>query len=174
MTWCRKYYLNQWWPSLLVYVCSTSLYVSISFAIIDIFYEFDVYVFSSKLPKDTWCNQWKYANTGPIMACHDDVIKWKHFPRYWSFVRGIHRSPVNSPHKGQWCGTLMFSLICAWTNGWVRTREAGELRCHRAHCDVIVMFWNVVYSSNRNHYTTLLLVFHASERYWGTWLYSVL
>ena len=32
-------------------------------------------------------------------ACHDDVIKWKHFPRYWSFVRGIHRSPVNSPHK---------------------------------------------------------------------------
>ena len=32
---------------------------------------------------------------------HDDVIKWKHFPRYWSFVPGIHRSPVNSPHKGQ-------------------------------------------------------------------------
>ena len=24
----------------------------------------------------------------------DDVIKWKHFPRYWPFVRGIHRSPV--------------------------------------------------------------------------------
>ena len=33
--------------------------------------------------------------------CHDDVIKWKHFPRYWPFVRGIHRSPVNFPHKGQ-------------------------------------------------------------------------
>ena len=32
---------------------------------------------------------------------HDDVIKWKHFPRYWSFVWGIHRSPVNSPHKSQ-------------------------------------------------------------------------
>ena len=44
---------------------------------------------------------------------HDDVIKWKHFPRYWPFVRGIHRSPVNSPHKGQWRGSLMFSLICA-------------------------------------------------------------
>ena len=29
---------------------------------------------------------------------HDDVIKWKHFPRYWPFVRGIHRSPANSPH----------------------------------------------------------------------------
>ena len=49
---------------------------------------------------------------------HDDVIKWKHFPRYWPFVRGIHRSPVDSPHKDQWRGALMFSLICAWTNGW--------------------------------------------------------
>ena len=36
-------------------------------------------------------------------GCHnDDVIKWRHFLRYWPFVRGIHRSPVNSPHKGQW------------------------------------------------------------------------
>ena len=34
------------------------------------------------------------------ITTHDDVIKWKHFPRYWPFVRGIHRSPVNSPHKG--------------------------------------------------------------------------
>ena len=48
---------------------------------------------------------------------HDDVIKWKHFPRYWPFVRGIHRSPVVSPHKGQWHGALIFSLICAWTVG---------------------------------------------------------
>ena len=30
---------------------------------------------------------------------HDDVIKWKYFPRYWPFVRGIHRSPVNSCTK---------------------------------------------------------------------------
>ena len=41
---------------------------------------------------------------------HDNFIKWKHFPRYWPFVRGIHRWPVNSPHKGQWCGALMFVL----------------------------------------------------------------
>ena len=71
---------------------------------------------------------------------HDDVIKWKHFPLYWPFVRGIHRSPVNSSHKGQWRGTLMFSLICAWINGWVNNREAGDLRRNRAHYDVIVMF----------------------------------
>ena len=49
---------------------------------------------------------------------HDDVINWKHFARYWPFVRGIHRSPVNSPHKGQWRGALMFTLICARINDW--------------------------------------------------------
>ena len=70
---------------------------------------------------------------------HNEVIKWKHFPRYWPFVPGIHRSPVNSPHKGQWRGALMFSVICAWINAWVNNREAGDLRRHRAHYDVIVM-----------------------------------
>ena len=71
---------------------------------------------------------------------HDDVIKWKHFPRNWPFVWGIHRSPVNSPHKGQWRGALMFSLICVWINDWVNNREAGDLRRYRAHYDVIVMY----------------------------------
>ena len=70
---------------------------------------------------------------------HDDVIKWKHFPRYWPFVREIHRSPVNFPHKGQWRGALMFALICVWINGWVNNREAGDLRHYSAHYDVIVM-----------------------------------
>ena len=66
---------------------------------------------------------------------HDDVMKWKHFPRYWPFVWGIHRPPVNFPHKSQWRGVLMFSLIFAWMNG----REAGDLRRHRAHYGVTVM-----------------------------------
>ena len=70
---------------------------------------------------------------------HDDVIKWKHFPCYWPFVWGIHRSPVNSPHKGQWRGALMFPLICVWINGWVNNREAGDLRRYHAHYDVTVM-----------------------------------
>ena len=38
-----------------------------------------------------------------FLQAHDDVIKWKHFPCYFPFVQGIHRSPVNSSHKGQWC-----------------------------------------------------------------------
>ena len=71
---------------------------------------------------------------------HDDVIKWKPFPRYWPFVRGIHRSPLNSPHKGQWRGALMFSLICVSINGWVNNGEAQwfeTLSCPLwRHCDV--------------------------------------
>ena len=74
-----------------------------------------------------------------LLSNHDDVIKWKHFPRCWPLVRRIHRSPVNSPHKGQWREALMFSLIRVWINGWVNNREAGDLRRYRAHYGVIVM-----------------------------------
>ena len=90
---------------------------------------------------------------------HDDVIKWKHFPRYWPFARGIHRSPVNSPHNGQWRGALMFSLICAWINGWVNNREAGDSRRQRAHYDVIVM--------NRNLYDDIM----TRENFTYYWLF---
>ena len=48
----------------------------------------------------------------------------KTFSRYWPFVRGIYRSPVNCPHEVQWHWALMFNLICAWTNGWANTRDA--------------------------------------------------
>ena len=57
---------------------------------------------------------------------------------------GIHRSPVNSPHKGQWRGALIFSLICARIKGWVNNREAGDLRRHRAHNDATLMFWKTM------------------------------
>ena len=66
---------------------------------------------------------------------HDDVIKWKHFPRNWPL------SLVNFPHKGQWRGALMFSLIYAWINDWVNNHEAGDLRRQHGHYDVIVMQW---------------------------------
>ena len=83
---------------------------------------------------------------------HDDVIKWKHILRYWPFVQGIHRSLVNSPHKGQWRGALMFSLICTWKNGWVHNHEAGDLRCHRAHYDVTVMNSLVLFYKHAEFY----------------------
>ena len=86
---------------------------------------------------ETTLTLWDWDKMADI---HDDVIKWKHFPCYWPFAWGIHRSPVNSPHKGQWHGALMFSLICVWINGWVNNREAGDLRRYRTHYDVIVVF----------------------------------
>ena len=112
------------------------------------------YLFMCKSGKDVcwWCNLGMgllgfYRRGYPVLitvlaSYHDDVIKWKHFPRNWPFMRGIHRPPVNSPHKGQWRGTLMFTLICARINGWVNTREAGDLRRYRPHYDVIVMCSN--------------------------------
>ena len=80
--------------------------------------------------------KWQYFI---IDAHHDAVIKWKHLPLYWPFVRWIHRSPVNTSHKDQWRGALMFSLICSWINGWVNNREAGDLKRHCPHCEVIGM-----------------------------------
>ena len=81
------------------------------------------------------------------LANHDDVIKWKHFPHNWPKktpklrVTGLcaGNSPVNTPHKGQWRGALVFSLICTWTNGWVNNRDADDLRRHRANYDVTLM-----------------------------------
>ena len=87
-----------------------------------------------------------------IGSVDHDYVKWKYFPRYWPFVRGIHRSPLTSPHKGQWRGALMFSSICAWINGWVSNREAGELRRHYAIHVVTEIWWGASSVSWTNYY----------------------
>ena len=76
---------------------------------------------------------------------------WRHQMEIFSTLLAIcagtgDRWPVNSPHKGQWRGDLMFSLICAWINGWVNNGEAGDLRRHRAYYDVTVMGCHVTCS----------------------------
>ena len=76
-----------------------------------------------------------------MLTTHDDVIKWEQFPPHWPFERGIHWWPVKSPHKGHWRCAVMFSLICAWTNGWVNNQVIVDLRRHGANYDVIVMRW---------------------------------
>ena len=92
---------------------------------------------------DKMANILQAKDTGPgnglALNSSHDVIKWKHFPHNWPFVPGIHRSPVNSLHKGQWRGAVMFSLICVWRNSWENSRKAGDLRRYRAHYDVSVM-----------------------------------
>ena len=70
---------------------------------------------------------------------HDDVIKWKHFPRNWPFVRGLHRSrwiPLTKASDVElWC----FFFICVKINSCVNNHEASYLRRHRGHYDVNVM-----------------------------------
>ena len=108
-------------------------------------FPFDDVIVSTFGPANHNTMTWRpclYPTDSPTTTIHDDVTKWKHFPRYWPFMRGIHQSPVNFPHKGQRRGSLMFSLICAWMNGWVNAGEAGDLRRHRAplwrHCNDVI------------------------------------
>ena len=61
-----------------------------------------------------------------------------HFPRYWPIVRGIHRSPVNSPHNGKWRGDVFVDLH---PNKWLSIQPWGfwfETSSHQLwrHCDV--------------------------------------
>ena len=101
----------------------------------------------------TWINGWainREAGDLRRYRTHYDVPVM-----YWPYVLGIHRSPVNSRCKCQWHEALMFSLICAWINGWANNREVGDLRHHRAQYDVTVMllFFNIVIvsKSTNNH-----------------------
>ena len=88
-----------------------------------------------------WQNEMNQNSYIGKQKYHDDILKWKYFLHYWPFVRGIHQSLVDSPHKFQRCRALIFSLICAWTNGWVNTGDAGDLRCYHAYYNITAMMW---------------------------------
>ena len=84
-------------------------------------------------------------NNNPASAGHVCMRNpwWRHLMETFSasltLCAGYSPVTVNSTHTGQWHGALMFSSICAGINGWVNNREAGDLRRHRARCDVTVM-----------------------------------
>ena len=95
---------------------------------------------------------------------------WRHqmetFSSLLAIWRGILRSPVNSPHKGQWHRALMLSLICVLLNGWVNNREAGDLRRNWAHYDVIVMgclLWVQICQHGNPHIDALVQERHNSS-----------
>ena len=112
-------------------------------SVMNIFRKMDAKYYVVTVPR--WVNTPTWWMRNIVSHCrHDDVIKWKHFPRHWPFVRGIHRSSVTSPHKGQWRGAFMFSFFCVRINSWVNNGEAGDLRRHRAHYDVTVMLCIII------------------------------
>ena len=96
---------------------------------------------------------------------HHDVIKWKHFPCCWPFVRGIHCHrwiPIRKASDAE----LWYFL---WTNIWVHNQDAGDLRRHRAHYDVTVM--HTIYGSYfhghdgwRKLFLCLSFVWYVSQR----------
>ena len=87
---------------------------------------------------------------------------WRHqmetFYALLAICAGIYRSPVNSLHKVQWHGALMFSLICAWINGGVNTWEAGDLRRHGAHYDTTVMGFRMISVAILNYISMKMLL----------------
>ena len=91
-----------------------------------------------------------------LLQEHDDVIKWKHFPRYCPFVREFtgHRwIPLTKASDAElWC----FLWSPPWINGWVNNREAGGLRRHHAHYDVTIM--KISNDKNEQHHTCIFLI----------------
>ena len=83
------------------------------------------------------CDCWRRRRSTFSFYLFESGTKWM---RYCPFMRGLHQPPVDSLHKGQWREALMFSLICAWTNGWANDPDACDLRRLRAYYDVTVIF----------------------------------
>ena len=98
-----SHYLNRWW------IIYWRIYASLG---LNKFWKLENDLLQVKHVK-TISTAWY-----PKLLLHDNIIKWIYFPRHWPFVRGIRRSPADSPHKGHRRGALIFSLICAWTNAW--------------------------------------------------------
>ena len=65
------------------------------------------------------------------------------FFRVTGHFAGNSPVPVNSPHKGQWRGALVFSLICVWIYGSVNNREAGDCPACRTTL-IATRFWVVM------------------------------
>ena len=91
---------------------------------------------------------WNFSNLASFASLsHISIAWWRHqmetFSALLAICAGNSPVPVNSSHKGQWRGALMFPLICVGINGWVNNREAGDLRRYRAHYDVIAMVFEV-------------------------------
>ena len=71
----------------------------------------------------------------------------------------------NSPHKDQWHGALMFSLMCVWINSWVNNRKAGDVRRYSAHYDVSEILMGISVMTRNRMACVVLLVKNGGLRY---------
>ena len=69
---------------------------------------------------------------------------WRHqmetFSVLLAFCAGNSPDPGEFPSQRPVAWSFDVFLICAWINGWVNNGEASDLRRHRAHYDVTVMY----------------------------------
>ena len=137
-------------------------------------------VFCLRLSK-VWANEGRRSTCSIASLCQIFCVAtdrkrrismpwWRHHMETFSVLLAIcaGNSPVPMNSKGQWRGALMFSLICARMNGWVNNGEAGDLRLHWVHYDLIVM-WYVICS--------IEIALHNSYREHGqhvVWLMDIL
>ena len=110
----------------------TNCIISINHLIFSL--QYNVYVFLMiPFTSNNWLRWWFDLDQKTVMMnnIHVDISWWRHrmetFSALLAICAGIHRFLVNSPHKGQWRGALMFSLLYVWIYGWVNSREAGDL-----------------------------------------------
>ena len=100
---------------------------------------------------------------------------WRHQMETFSKLLAICAG--NSPVSGEFPAqrpvgrrALMFSLICAWINGWVNNCEAGDLRRHSTHYDVPVIFERCLYTPSNSLESGLpesLLIIWRLNNYWS-------
>ena len=97
---------------------------------------------------------------------------WRHQMETFSALLAICAG--NSPATGEVptqrpvTRSLMFSLIGVWINGWVNDGEAGDLRRHRTHYDVIAMWAGVcsfMSSESDTSFTSVVAILYTLSRY---------
>ena len=154
MAWCRQapsHYLNQCWP-IPPYGVTMPQWV------------LKTITNRKEMITNIQYSRCKFAQVHRLWCgCGNNTAWWRHqmetFSAILAICAGIHRSPVNSPHKGQWRGALMFSLICSWINDWENNRDAGDLRRHHAHYDVIVI-------------NDVVIILHRPKHFHKIWIMS--
>ena len=113
-------------------------------------------IFGAPSARDSteYSSKWCITGNHTTKVLYDEVIKWKHFPRYRPFVRENQQSLVNFPHKGQWGGTLTMFLDLRlnkrlskhWWGWWFETPLCPLWRhCNENGCNGIISM-QVIYT----------------------------
>ena len=113
----------------------------------------------------------------PIFLRVASIIK--HFSHYWTFVRGIHRLPVDSPLKGRWRGVFdgffdvplnkLLSkqwMLSMWRhyNDWFSGNRIAHLREYRWSNPGIDIIWlKTITKHNKARIICIVFIMHCTS-----------